>query len=309
MSLRIRLVGTFDGNRHVRATLLDAGEEVAQSRPLSPVAGVPRWFRGLIAPDLASVDVVPSGGSPRRLAIRLRTDPANELGEVWGWFRDVVLMLAVFCGLASLLVSWTVGRALRPIARLRRVLARRLGRLRGAGRRGRAAGAGGPGRGLQPDGGAPRGRAAVECPIGRAIGELAGELGLRPAIETLVAFWRGRFPEIAFGVAISADETRLSEALKETAYRVVQEGLANAVRHGQPGRIEVVVAGGPDSILVEVSDDGALQQGASATPGFGLSGMGERVAALDGTLSVESRDGEAGWRVAPRLPLPCLAEL
>jgi two-component system sensor histidine kinase UhpB len=381
-----QLVGTFDGNRHLRATLLnetgvDAGGEAAQSRPLSPVAGVPRWFYSLIAPDLASVDVVPSGGSPRRLAIRLRADPANELGEVWGWFRDVVLMLAVFCGLASLLVSWTVGRALRPIARLRagfsrvgsgdyaarvaeggppelaalaagfnRMAARlavvqrqnaRLGeqlanlqeeeradlardlhdeigpslfavnvtaaairQLATAGRTGEIAG---QARKIQDV--VAHTQRCVRDLLGRLRPLRAVELGLRPAIETLVAFWRGRFPEIAFGVAISADETRLSEALKETAYRVVQEGLANAVRHGQPGRIEVVVAGGPDSLLVEVSDDGAPSQGASATPGFGLSGMGERVAALDGTLSVESRDGEAGWRVAARLPLPCLAEL
>ena len=56
-------------------------------------------------------------------------------------------------------------------------------------------------------------------------------------------------------------------------------------------------------ILVEVTDDGAAS-GALAEPGFGLSGMRERVSALDGTLAVQRGERDSGWTVLASLPLP-----
>ena len=369
-----RLVATFDGSRHVRASLLEDGAEVAQSRLLRPAARVPPWFEGMIAPALAPVDVAPEG-APGGMVMRLRADPLNEVGEVWGWFRDAMAMLAVSCLIASLLVSWTVGRALRPVGRLRSGLARvesgdfaarvaeagppeiaalavgfnrmaarlalvqaqnarlaeqlttlqeeeradlardlhdeigpslfavnvtaaTIQQLAAAGRSGEIAG---QARAIQDM--VAQVQRCVKAILGRLRPLRAVEPGLRPAIETLVAFWQGRCPAIAFDVAVSADEARLGEAVKEAVYRIVQEGLANAVRHGQPGRIKVAVAGAPDGLLVEVSDDGAAPRGSPVRPGFGLSGMRERIAALDGTLSVEPRSPDSGWRVVARLPV------
>ena len=57
------------------------------------------------------------------------------------------------------------------------------------------------------------------------------ELGFEAAIGDLVAFWRERQPDIAFQSEIDLDEADLSDATLETLYRVVQEGLSNAVRH------------------------------------------------------------------------------
>ena len=67
------------------------------------------------------------------------------------------------------------------------------------------------------------------------------ELGFEAAIDELVAFWRERQPGIAFDVELRVDETGLSDAMLETLYRVVQEGLTNAVRHARPSRIEILV--------------------------------------------------------------------
>lgn len=372
----LHLVRTFDGDRHVIASLLDgSGGAVAQSRLLSPASQVPRWFRGLVAPRLAPVEVPVGAG-----AIRLRANPANEVGEVWGQFCDAVAVLAVFCALAALLVPWTVGRALRPVARLRSGLSRvasgdYAARVAEDGPPELAVLAGGFNRmaahldsvqaqnarlnehltRLQEEERADLARdlhdeigpslfavsvtaatiqqlAATGCTaeipkqvhaiqdvvahvqrcvkgiLGRLRPVGAVEFGLTPAIETLVAFWRARYPDIAFTVAVAADEDVLGETLKETIYRVVQEGLANAIRHGKPDRVEIAVTGGPESVLVAVSDDGVASPAGAADPGFGLRGMRERVSALGGTLSIEPGNPEPGWRITACLPSPCSAE-
>ena len=127
------------------------------------------------------------------------------------------------------------------------------------------------------------------------------ELGLTAAIDELVAFWRARHPAIAFEVK-SPDDALLpmSEAARETLYRVVQEGLNNAVRHGRPGRIDIEIgAGQGGEVFARISDDGVGGE-APAGAGFGLIGMRERVAAARGALAITPRPG--GWTILARLP-------
>jgi len=132
------------------------------------------------------------------------------------------------------------------------------------------------------------------------------DLGLAAAIGELADFWRERHPAIVFDVKVAEDETlALTEAARETLYRVVQESLANAVRHGRPARIEVVVGrddGG--EVFARVADNG-VSTGKPEGGGFGLIGMRERVAAAKGTLAIERG---AGWTVTARLPLTAPAE-
>ena len=92
-----RLVATFNGNRHVRAILLDARDQpVAASELVRAGAPAPDWFRTLIGrqPDAVRIAVRPvrDGGN----AIVLQADPTNEIGEVWGESRDAVLVLGGF---------------------------------------------------------------------------------------------------------------------------------------------------------------------------------------------------------------------
>ena len=110
------LVATFNGNRHVRATLLDAeGRPAATSRLLAPSQRVPDWVLRLIADAPTAVRLpVPAvfdGGG----AIVLQADPTNEIGEVWTQSRDAVLVLAGFAVLSALLMSAVLGRALRSL--------------------------------------------------------------------------------------------------------------------------------------------------------------------------------------------------
>jgi len=143
----------------------------------------------------------------------------------------------------------------------------------------------------------------VKAILGRLRPVHAVELGLQPAVEALAAFWRARYPAIAFDLDISTDEADLDDATKEVIYRVVQEGLANAVRHGKPGRIGVAVRTRSGMILAEVTDNGTVTD-ALAEPGFGLSGMRERVSARDGTLAIRRGAAGSGWTILASLPLP-----
>lgn len=132
------------------------------------------------------------------------------------------------------------------------------------------------------------------------------EAGLAPALGGLVAFWRARRPAIGFVLDVAAGADDWEEPVKVVIYRVVQEALSNAVRHGRPGRIEVRVGGVGGEAVVRVCDDGAGFAGAGSSgeggPGFGLAGMHERVAALGGSLHVGPRAGGSGLAVVARLP-------
>ncbi len=132
------------------------------------------------------------------------------------------------------------------------------------------------------------------------------ELSLAAAIGELVAFWRQRQPSIDFVVTLPGDELAIAPALREVLYRVVQEGVNNAVRHGRPSRIEIAIAATAEGELIaRVSDNGG---GATPGPaGRGITGMRERVEAAGGRLDIES-GGRGGWTVNAALPNPPAVE-
>jgi two-component system, NarL family, sensor histidine kinase UhpB len=131
------------------------------------------------------------------------------------------------------------------------------------------------------------------------------EAGLAPALGNLVAFWRARQAEIDFALDMAVDEERLDDPTMAAIYRLVQEGLSNAVRHGRPRRIEIVVgAVKSGEVVVRVADNGT-GLAASNGPGLGFTGMRERVEGLGGTLHVGERANGTGLVVTARLP--CVA--
>jgi len=90
-------------------------------------------------------------------------------------------------------------------------------------------------------------------------------------------------------------------------YRLVQEGLNNAVRHGRPERIEIAVQPADSGeIVVRVADDGTgLAESGPRRSGFsglGFRGMRERVEGLGGSLRVGPGENGKGLVVTARLP-------
>jgi two-component system sensor histidine kinase UhpB len=125
--------------------------------------------------------------------------------------------------------------------------------------------------------------------------------GLSHAVEQLVAFWRARRPLITFETDV--EDERFPSNIEETAFRIMQEGTSNAVRHGKPTAIGLSARRTENGILrVVVSDDGS-GLAATAARGFGLVGMRERVAVLGGNLRVIGRDTGKGVMLIAEIPL------
>jgi two-component system sensor histidine kinase UhpB len=139
----------------------------------------------------------------------------------------------------------------------------------------------------------------IRAMLGRLRPGVLLDVGLRQAVDNLVTFWRAREPGIAFTVKLPADP--IGRSIEETAYRVIREGLSNAIRHGRPNRVEIDVTQEDGDIVVRVRDDGRGLEANCHRPGHGLAGMDERIRALGGTLAV--RDGtRGGVTVTARLP-------
>jgi signal transduction histidine kinase len=87
-------------------------------------------------------------------------------------------------------------------------------------------------------------------------------------------------------------------AVSREAYRIVQEGLTNALRHAGPVPVDVRVVVRADAVELEVTNP--LGAGHGRGGGRGIAGMRERVGVLRGELSA-GPDGDR-WRVVARLP-------
>jgi signal transduction histidine kinase len=119
--------------------------------------------------------------------------------------------------------------------------------------------------------------------------------GLEPAVRALAA----RAP-VPVEVDVDAFE-RLPPPVEIAAYFVVSEALANVARYADASAATVALRRTDGCIVVAVGDDGG--GGADAARGSGLRGLADRVAALDGTLSLDSPPGR-GTRLRAEIPVP-----
>jgi PAS domain S-box-containing protein len=93
---------------------------------------------------------------------------------------------------------------------------------------------------------------------------------------------------------------RLPMPIEATAYFTVAEALTNVAKHARARRAWVHVGQRDGCLHVEIGDDGA--GGAELAPGSGLQGLRDRIAAVNGTLAIDSRP-EAGTILRARLPI------
>jgi signal transduction histidine kinase len=102
-------------------------------------------------------------------------------------------------------------------------------------------------------------------------------------------------------VALNLPAERFSPIIESTAYFVVAEALANVAKHAEASEASVTIAVQPGWLRITVADDGRGGAAADRSSGSGLAGLEDRVAAVSGTLTIESPIGE-GTRVLAALP-------
>jgi signal transduction histidine kinase len=100
---------------------------------------------------------------------------------------------------------------------------------------------------------------------------------------------------------VDGDPVPLPRGIDLSAYRIVQEGLTNALKHARASDADVTVRYRPDELEIEIRDNG---QGSSTTDGLGhgLVGVRERVKIYGGEMSAGTVNG-GGFVLSTRLPL------
>ncbi|TDE33522.1 sensor histidine kinase [Nonomuraea mesophila] len=121
------------------------------------------------------------------------------------------------------------------------------------------------------------------------------------SLDTLIADARTAGLEVTLDE--NGDRASVPAVTAIAVYRVVQESLANTLKHAGADRVEVTIGYQPDSITVEVTDNGSKVPGdADVTEGHGLAGMRERVSALGGALTAGPVPG-GGFAVRADIPV------
>ncbi len=368
-----RLVKSFDGNRHLRVALIEAGREVTASQLAAPDL-VPGWYQRLLEiPVQQRIDTAPR---LRGRILKVTTDAHNEIGEDWTQFRDGAAILALFSLLVLGLLHMAMARVSGPLRKLTAgfeavgggnyamhvtprgpkefsILAEafnrmtaRLKRLEDANRR-----LTGQMLAIQEEERADLARdlhdemgpflfamrldaEAIQAEaknsglpliverasgLGEAVGHIQGrvrsilkqlrpdglaETGLEVAVGNLVTFWRRHHAAIAIHLDVAAEG--FGAEIDAAIFRLVQEGLTNAARHGAAKRVWITIAAADAVIRVTVEDDGTGFV-ARDSSGMGLKGMRERLAALKGEMSLSARPG-GGTRLQALIPRAAVAD-
>ena len=130
-------------------------------------------------------------------------------------------------------------------------------------------------------------------------------LGLADTLESLVRDWQRRNPSVSLSLRHDL-AAPLGPSVTLAIYRVVQEGLINALRHAKASHVDIDVSSNAERIEVSVTDDGVGMPASGAPPGhFGLRGLAERIARLGGIFHVNRREPH-GVRLVAQIPLSAL---
>lgn len=135
--------------------------------------------------------------------------------------------------------------------------------------------------------------------LGRLRSGTVEDLGLEASIANLISFWKARRPALTIRARVPHDGVGM--ALDRPAYRIVQESVSNAIKHGHPELIEIDIShAGDGSARLSIIDDGGGLTSEHA--GRGQTGMRERVASVGGAISIRNRDDGCGVAVVAEFP-------
>lgn len=134
------------------------------------------------------------------------------------------------------------------------------------------------------------------------------DLGLIPAIEKYIRDISNNY-NIKVSLKIHNNEKILLPAINLTLFRIIQEAVNNAIKHGKAKKIQVDISYLEKLVKVQVRDDGIgikkeklTDPGENIFSGFGLSMMRERVSILSGDFNIETNENE-GTKIIVKIPL------
>jgi signal transduction histidine kinase len=127
------------------------------------------------------------------------------------------------------------------------------------------------------------------------------DFGLAAALQRLAETFAEQ-TGIRVHVEAALGDARLAGETETAVYRIVQEALTNVIKHAQAGTVSVVLTRKADRVVAVIEDDGrGFDPADTRDERLGLLGMRERIALVDGQLSVESKPGE-GTTIAVEVP-------
>jgi len=124
---------------------------------------------------------------------------------------------------------------------------------------------------------------------------------LRKALEELVRS-HNQHDQVSIKLEIDGDLASLSTEINLALYRVIQEGISNAIRHGQANEIIIRVWRRPHQVELSIQDNGRGPTGETTSGGLGLLGIKERAALLGG-LCTSTMPPEGGFILYFEVPL------
>ena len=128
--------------------------------------------------------------------------------------------------------------------------------------------------------------------------------GLTEALNDLAERTRRSHPAVQVGLQVELGDTQLAGDVALALYRAAQEGITNALRHGQAKVLRLALHAAPQGLTLDVIDDGQglPAEGTQRSGHYGLRWLAERVEALGGRFSIEAADPR-GVHLQVRLPL------
>ncbi len=128
------------------------------------------------------------------------------------------------------------------------------------------------------------------------------DFGLETAADRLVSTFR-ESTGLRVDLETRLGEVRLPTEIETILYRIVQEALANVVKHAEASQVSIVLTQSEHAVTAVIEDDGrGFDPNATGDDALGLVGMQERIALVGGRLRIESSQG-AGTTIAAEVPI------
>ncbi|MDE5413425.1 sensor histidine kinase [Alkalihalobacterium chitinilyticum] len=117
------------------------------------------------------------------------------------------------------------------------------------------------------------------------------QFGLKATLKSAVEDWK-KFYKVNFTLSYQIHEYQLSKEVELQLFRLIQEAVTNAVRHGKAKEIMIKFTESEDQIMFQIIDDGqGFDVGQTKFKGLGLYHMKERMAMINGEVNWDSKIG------------------